>query len=597
MPTQGGPVTLPTPKATYDYENEAQTRRSIMQALGKLTGGLTDGDVLTYINAKDYGVVGDGATDDTVSLQAALTAGYTLKRVVNCGALVCKITAPAAVTAGAFVVGTGYTIKTVGTTNFTLVGASASTIGVHFVATGVGAGTGTATPCALTVRGPGLVFDYIAHGANYNGSDATTAEPGILATGTGYTAVLIGEKPQYIRFALYGNNAGARPVLNGVVFQNALMGVVNHVRVYGLAGFGVKINKVWDTIFDTLSLEYCGNDANYAFSINNDGMTSNEIHVTRLQVETAVNRAILIHPDTLSCTFSKIHSERATVSVTASTALVTGMLYTITTTGTSNFVLAGASASTVGVVFEATGTTAGTGTAMPVTWSVGGASSVYASMRFDVDGTGAKALLRGANTTYAAPRIESGISVDLEAQQYTSITLIDPDIAGVVRETPNQLGMIVLSGGNMATIKTNWTGNASNRYITQPMEATWTPEVTLGGNTGITYAARTGQYTRIGRTVFATCDVTLSGFGGRAGALLVTGLPFVAAETAGVAISYYAAVTNWTTYGIIGRVDAGSTAILLSKIDSDAASTQLSNANLTVNSRLILSVVYRTTGA
>lgn len=241
MPTQGGPVTLPTPKATYDYENEAQTRRSIMQALGKLTGGLTDGDVLTYINAKDYGVVGDGATDDTVSLQAALTAGYTLKRVVNCGALVCKITAPAAVTAGAFVVGTGYTIKTVGTTNFTLVGASASTIGVHFVATGVGAGTGTATPCALTVRGPGLVFDYIAHGANYNGSDATTAEPGILATGTGYTAVLIGEKPQYIRFALYGNNAGARPVLNGVVFQNALMGVVNHVRVYGLAGFGVVL--------------------------------------------------------------------------------------------------------------------------------------------------------------------------------------------------------------------------------------------------------------------------------------------------------------------------------------------------------------------
>jgi len=49
-----------------------------------------------------------------------------------------------AVTAGAFVVGDTYVIATVGTTNFTLIGASANTVGVQFVATGVGAGTGTA---------------------------------------------------------------------------------------------------------------------------------------------------------------------------------------------------------------------------------------------------------------------------------------------------------------------------------------------------------------------------------------------------------------------------------------------------------------------
>jgi len=47
-------------------------------------------------------------------------------------------------TAGAFVVGETYEILTVGTTDFTLIGASASTIGVVFTATGVGAGTGTA---------------------------------------------------------------------------------------------------------------------------------------------------------------------------------------------------------------------------------------------------------------------------------------------------------------------------------------------------------------------------------------------------------------------------------------------------------------------
>lgn len=50
------------------------------------------------------------------------------------------------VTAGSFIAGVRYKILTVGTTNFTLVGASANTVGVSFVATGVGVGTGTATP-------------------------------------------------------------------------------------------------------------------------------------------------------------------------------------------------------------------------------------------------------------------------------------------------------------------------------------------------------------------------------------------------------------------------------------------------------------------
>jgi len=52
------------------------------------------------------------------------------------------------VTAGSFVSGVKYQIKTVGTTDFTAIGASANTIGVYFIAAGVGSGTGTATRCA-----------------------------------------------------------------------------------------------------------------------------------------------------------------------------------------------------------------------------------------------------------------------------------------------------------------------------------------------------------------------------------------------------------------------------------------------------------------
>jgi len=49
------------------------------------------------------------------------------------------------VTAGAFVVGTKYRIVSAGSTDFTLVGAADSVVGTVFTATGVGAGSGTAS--------------------------------------------------------------------------------------------------------------------------------------------------------------------------------------------------------------------------------------------------------------------------------------------------------------------------------------------------------------------------------------------------------------------------------------------------------------------
>jgi hypothetical protein len=49
------------------------------------------------------------------------------------------------ITAGSFVVGEGYKILTVGSTDYTLIGAADNNIGTKFVTTGVGTGTGTAT--------------------------------------------------------------------------------------------------------------------------------------------------------------------------------------------------------------------------------------------------------------------------------------------------------------------------------------------------------------------------------------------------------------------------------------------------------------------
>jgi len=57
------------------------------------------------------------------------------------------------VTAGSFVVGQYYTIRTVGTTDFTLIGAVANTVGVLFQATGVGTGTGVGIDQAAATTG------------------------------------------------------------------------------------------------------------------------------------------------------------------------------------------------------------------------------------------------------------------------------------------------------------------------------------------------------------------------------------------------------------------------------------------------------------
>jgi len=65
------------------------------------------------------------------------------------------------ITAGAFVLGQTYEIVSIGSTNFTLIGAASNTVGVSFVASGVGAGTGTAKSRAYdSVNGVAFLWTY-----------------------------------------------------------------------------------------------------------------------------------------------------------------------------------------------------------------------------------------------------------------------------------------------------------------------------------------------------------------------------------------------------------------------------------------------------
>ena len=76
-----------------------------------------------------------GSTFTCANIGTALGNG-TAFRITN--------TTAQLVTSGAFIVTATYIIQSIGTTDFTLIGAASNTIGLSFVATGVGAGTGKA---------------------------------------------------------------------------------------------------------------------------------------------------------------------------------------------------------------------------------------------------------------------------------------------------------------------------------------------------------------------------------------------------------------------------------------------------------------------
>ena len=67
-----------------------------------------------------------------------------IRSVSDVPALLTAMTTYGVITAGAFVIGKEYKIKTSGTTDYTLIGAANSNVDTVFTATGVGTGTGTA---------------------------------------------------------------------------------------------------------------------------------------------------------------------------------------------------------------------------------------------------------------------------------------------------------------------------------------------------------------------------------------------------------------------------------------------------------------------
>lgn len=121
-------------------------------------------------------------------------------------------------------------------------------------------------------------------------------------------------------------------------------------------------------------------------------------------------------------------------------------------------------------------------------------------------------------------------------------------------------------------------------------EGTWTPTIAFGGaSVGVTYAVRSGSYTKVGNMVTFRMQINLTSKGSSIGVVTISGLPFTCIANTAIAIWY---INLLSGNALIGVLNAGTSIGVYSGAAGSAS--QLTNANVDNASVLILSGAYLT---
>jgi len=380
-------------------------------ALGYATLNVSTGANNTAVGAGAMQVNTTASNNVALGFQAA----YNITTASNNTALGYQtIKAGVSVTAGAFVTDTSYTITAVGTTNFTLIGASANTVGVRFTATGVGAGTGTATTNttgegnvavgyqagnAITTGYNNVVIgkeafklattanttiaignnalatnvkihNSVAIGANALGvwvGNNNVSEDACIAIGqaalnsatTGSKNTAVGTTSMQYLTTGNGNTALGDRTMQSLTTGSNNTAIGKYAMLGGAVtgGNNVAIGSTGGSGYSTMGSLLSGNSnigvGNSSLALNTTGGGNIAIGEGTLHNNTAANNNTAVG-------YQAAYNNGSTITAGA---FIVGGSYTILTVGTTSFTAIGASANTVGVVFTATGVGAGTGTA------------------------------------------------------------------------------------------------------------------------------------------------------------------------------------------------------------------------------------------
>jgi len=214
-------------------------------ARSTLTGATTNYGFTGNLTAPTAGIATTGTITSISSSTTTVTVNHNAITYTN-GQIV---TISATANATALVSGATCTILTVGTTDFTLIGAASNTVGVSFTATGAGTGTGTVT---LNVQGSGKT---VAGAASGSFTYTTTTSQTFTAV-----TVLTGSVTVSTRYNLY--MAGTA---DNYMLGNLGIGVTSPAAFLSLknAATADKANSL--RLFDASGT----NGNNYGFGMNN----------------------------------------------------------------------------------------------------------------------------------------------------------------------------------------------------------------------------------------------------------------------------------------------------------------------------------------
>ena len=164
----------------------------------------------------------------------------------------------------------------------------------------------------------------------------------------------------------------------------------------------------------------------------------------------------------------------------------------------------------------------------------------------------------------------------------------------------NTTGVYVLKGG---TTTANGVGvafpatqvaSSDANTLDDYEEGTWTIGLTFGGgSTGITTAANTGRYTKIGRQVTVIGYLSLTSKGSSTGSASITDLPFAIPNTSQ---AFCAASLRIDGLSYVGSPQAlgliGSSKIELEKVSEAGTATALTDANFSNSTGIIFTLTY-----
>jgi Pectate lyase superfamily protein len=296
------------------------------------------------------------------------------------------------------------------------------------------AGMACKTTSALTYSGSGIIMDPASY---------------IALRGSGYTALTItGGEYLFNEFSLRLEGAGA--TINALYLENPKGARFKNLRVNNFNGYGIKIQAGWDCLFETVSVEQCGNTKEYAFSVVDGSDTSNMTHILRLQVERSNAKAMYVSPNTLSCIIDNIHSEQLTPNS----------------------------------AYNA--------------WHLGGNRCTYNNVRLhsNAPSADAKCFLDSGRSTYINLLTESSIVVTANAWSGTSMLLLEPEIQGTFAMQAGQTGQIRVFGGVIGSLRTT-SDDCMRFYDVEINGAQNNGGVNDAGFTGIAPRTVSGNYTLV----------------------------------------------------------------------------------------------------